>query len=118
MDSLLFATVTFGIGYFGGKFVGGLVKLWQSTAVPTVVPVIEIVEPEPVIEAVEPVVEPVAVEPEPAVVETIVEATPVVQKGVRELRIDCGKAGVTWKNAHGKGKHLKKAEMEAALRKA
>jgi hypothetical protein len=32
-----------------------------------------------------------------------------------QLRQQCQKAGIKWRNAHGKNKHLKKAEMIAAL---
>lgn len=32
-----------------------------------------------------------------------------------ELRKVCATAGIVWRNAHGKGKHLKKGEMLAAL---
>jgi len=34
---------------------------------------------------------------------------------VEVLRQDCQKAGIKWRNAHGKNKHLKKAEMIEAL---
>jgi len=34
---------------------------------------------------------------------------------VELLRQECQKAGIKWRNAHGKNKHLKKAEMIAAL---
>jgi hypothetical protein len=35
---------------------------------------------------------------------------------VEQLRQDCQKAGIKWRHAHGKNKHLKKAEMIEALR--
>jgi hypothetical protein len=34
---------------------------------------------------------------------------------VELLRQQCQQAGIKWRNAHGKNKHLKKAEMIAAL---
>ncbi|XGV95584.1 MAG: hypothetical protein ACAF41_22930 [Leptolyngbya sp. BL-A-14] len=34
---------------------------------------------------------------------------------VEQLRQQCQEAGIKWRNAHGKNKHLKKAEMLAAL---
>ncbi|MDX2212309.1 MAG: hypothetical protein SFY66_03375 [Oculatellaceae cyanobacterium bins.114] len=34
---------------------------------------------------------------------------------VEELRKQCQQAGIKWRNAHGKNKHLKKAEMIEAL---
>lgn len=34
---------------------------------------------------------------------------------VEKLRQQCQEAGIKWRNAHGKNKHLKKAEMLAAL---
>lgn len=34
---------------------------------------------------------------------------------VEQLREQCQKAGIKWRDAHGKNKHLKKAEMIAAL---
>lgn len=37
---------------------------------------------------------------------------------VTELRQHCKQSGITWRNAHGKGKHLRKAEMVAALEAA
>ncbi len=32
-----------------------------------------------------------------------------------QLRQECGKVGIQWRNAHGRSKHLSKAEMLAAL---
>ncbi len=54
----------------------------------------------------------------------VVSQTPVVQEStkppvrvtVEQLRKECQKAGIKWRNAHGKNKHLKKDEMIAALR--
>ncbi|MBW4474203.1 MAG: hypothetical protein KME45_28080 [Stenomitos rutilans HA7619-LM2] len=34
---------------------------------------------------------------------------------VEQLRQQCQEAGIKWRNAHGKNKHLKKAEMLSAL---
>jgi hypothetical protein len=34
---------------------------------------------------------------------------------VEQLRKQCQQAGIKWRNAHGKNKHLKKAEMIEAL---
>jgi hypothetical protein len=42
-----------------------------------------------------------------------VEATKPVTSA--ELRRQCQAAGIRWRNAHGKGRHLSKAEMIAAL---
>jgi len=43
---------------------------------------------------------------------------PVRQRStVEQLRQECQKAGIKWRNAHGKNKHLKKDEMLAALQK-
>jgi len=36
---------------------------------------------------------------------------------VEQLRQECQKAGIKWRNAHGKNKHLKQAEMIEALRR-
>jgi hypothetical protein len=46
-----------------------------------------------------------------------IEGTPPKRKPtpVELLRQQCQKAGIKWRNAHGKNKHLKKAEMIAAL---
>lgn len=35
---------------------------------------------------------------------------------VEQLRQQCQQAGIKWRDAHGKHKHLKKAEMLAALK--
>lgn len=37
------------------------------------------------------------------------------QMGAPELRKVCQRAGIKWRNAHGKGKHLSKREMVNAL---
>jgi hypothetical protein len=56
------------------------------------------------------------------VVERVPEQAPEQKKSTRRkptpvelLRQQCQKAGIKWRNAHGKNKHLKKAEMIAAL---
>lgn len=53
---------------------------------------------------------------------TVVEQAPEPEKPARRkptpvelLRQQCQKAGIKWRDAHGKNKHLKKAEMIAAL---
>jgi len=56
------------------------------------------------------------------VVERVPEQAPEQKKSARRkptpvelLRQQCQKAGIKWRDAHGKNKHLKKAEMIAAL---
>jgi len=36
---------------------------------------------------------------------------------VEQLRQECQKAGIKWRHAHGKNRHLKKAEMIEALKR-
>jgi len=63
-------------------------------------------------------------QPQPAIAAPIQPARVVVATDAQpdlatlpstELRKRCQAAGVKWRNAHGKGKHLRKGEMIAAL---
>lgn len=58
------------------------------------IPVLREVSPQPLI--------PTALPPKP-------------RSPVEQLRQQCQQAGIKWRDAHGKHKHLKKAEMLAAL---
>jgi len=43
--------------------------------------------------------------------------TPAKQRSpVEQLRQQCQQAGIKWRDAHGQHKHLKKQEMQAALK--
>jgi hypothetical protein len=57
--------------------------------------------------------------PTPAVKDAPANPQPSSRKPtpVELLRQQCQKAGIKWRNAHGKNKHLKKAEMIAALQR-
>jgi zona occludens toxin (predicted ATPase) len=67
------------------------VELSPAAAAPMAAPVAIAVEP----------VEPVAVD--------------LAAMTSQQLRKKCSKAGIQWRNVHGKGKHLKKGEMLKAL---
>ncbi|MBD2111739.1 MULTISPECIES: hypothetical protein [Cyanophyceae] len=54
---------------------------------------------------------PVAV----AVVKVETPAKPIAQMTSAELRKECGRRAIAWRNAHGKGKHMLKGEMVEAL---
>jgi hypothetical protein len=74
-----------------------------------------------VIEALEIAAVVLEMEPEPIEVEAIVAADPEptvpewAALGVPQLRTECQVRGIRWSNAHGRNRHLKKAEMVAAL---
>lgn len=59
--------------------------------------------------------------PVPAVAAAIdrIEAVPATElpwlMTSAELRKECSRLGIEWRNAHGKGKHLRKGEMVAVL---
>jgi hypothetical protein len=50
---------------------------------------------------------------------TVTDSTPTQRKlsPVEKLRQQCQQAGIKWRDAHGKNKHLKKAEMIEALQR-
>lgn len=54
---------------------------------------------------------PVAV----AVVKVEAHAKPIAEMNSEELRKECSRRAIAWRNAHGKGKHLRKEEMLKAL---
>lgn len=62
-------------------------------------------------------------EPAPSAIEPIAEVTPAAAYAetvirtarAAALRTYCAQAGITWRNAHGKGKHLTTTEMRRAL---
>ncbi len=69
-------------------------------------------ENEPEIEQPEPV--HIAPVPSPETTATTVER--IIQTArAAALRTYCTQAGITWRNAHGKGKHLSTSEMRRAL---
>jgi hypothetical protein len=90
-----------------------LFVLWVRAERPTPAPV-EVAIAEPVAIATVKVAEPpilVAEEVDPAEIDVVCfEAMTAVQ-----LRKECQTRGIRWRNAHGKSKHLSKAEMLAAL---
>ena len=55
---------------------------------------------------------PAAMAPVATLVVPVTKAQPVTSA---ELRRQCQDAGIKWRNAHGKGRHLSKGEMIAAL---
>lgn len=67
----------------------------------------------------------IAIEAPTAAIEAMPETAPVATLVVKvdapktltsaELRRQCQAAGIRWRNAHGKGRHLSKGEMIAAL---
>jgi hypothetical protein len=62
---------------------------------------------------------PAPIEPQPQAEPALKAGKPASKRKptpVELLRQQCQEAGIKWRNAHGKNKHLKKAEMIAALK--
>ncbi|MGG6242552.1 hypothetical protein ACQ4N7_28405 [Nodosilinea sp. AN01ver1] len=105
-DIFLYAVAIVAVLWFVGE---------PSEATPATVPVPDVAPqsepPRPVPAVAAAIATPVAI----ARVEVAVSAKPIAAMTSAELRKECQRRCIAWRNAHGKGKHLRKGEMLEAL---
>jgi hypothetical protein len=100
---------------FGSLFIAGLVDRWSGR--------VEKADPQPEDEELTELIEEGLAHyfptPQDNVVPFVRPVRPVApvwaEMTPEQLRKACQQQGIKWRNAHGKSKHLKKAEMVAAL---